>query len=55
MSIEDLKNIVITKCFSQVSFYSNVPSAYNAAMSSAGENDFVFVGGSNFVVGEIVG
>lgn len=55
MPIEDLKSIVDTKNFAQVSFYSSVPDAYNVAMNSAGENDFVFVGGSNFVVGEVIG
>ena len=34
--------------------YSSVKAAYNAALSLATVNDFVFVGGSTFVVAEVV-
>ncbi|MFO7575571.1 MAG: folylpolyglutamate synthase/dihydrofolate synthase family protein [Bacteroidales bacterium] len=34
--------------------YNDVPAAYRAALGSAGINDLVFVGGSTFVVAEIV-
>lgn len=36
------------------SVYSSVEKAFNAARSRAGANDMVFVGGSNFVVAEIL-
>jgi len=34
--------------------YSSVDKAYRAAMEQAGENDFVFVGGSSYVVGDFL-
>jgi dihydrofolate synthase/folylpolyglutamate synthase len=34
--------------------YSSVIEAYRAALNSAGNNDFVFVGGSTFVVAEVL-
>lgn len=33
--------------------FSNVASGYAAAIADSGENDFVFVGGSNFVVSDL--
>jgi dihydrofolate synthase / folylpolyglutamate synthase len=36
------------------SSYGDVPSAYRAALCSAGKNDLIFVGGSTFVVAEVV-
>jgi dihydrofolate synthase / folylpolyglutamate synthase len=36
------------------SSYGDVPSAYRAALGSAGKDDLVFVGGSTFVVAEVV-
>ena len=36
------------------SSYGDVPSAYRAALSSAKKEDLVFVGGSTFVVAEVV-
>lgn len=34
--------------------YSSVNEAYNSALNNAGTNDFVFIGGSTFVVAEII-
>jgi dihydrofolate synthase/folylpolyglutamate synthase len=34
--------------------YSSVPDAFHAAQAKAGDNDLVFVGGSTFVVAEVV-
>ena len=34
--------------------YPSVNEAYNAAMEQAGENDFVFIGGSSYVVGDFL-
>lgn len=34
--------------------YSSVPEAYAKALSAAGDNDFIYVGGSTFVVAEIL-
>ena len=34
--------------------YNSVPEAYKNAMNEAGENDFIYVGGSTFVVAEIL-
>ena len=34
--------------------YAKVSDAYQTALSKAGQNDMVFVGGSTFVVAEIV-
>ena len=34
--------------------YSSVKSAFNAARKAAAKNDLVFVGGSTFVVAEVV-
>lgn len=34
--------------------YSSVREAYNVAMNNAGSNDLIFIGGSTFVVAEIV-
>ena len=34
--------------------YASVKSAFLAAQGNAGENDLVFVGGSTFVVAEVV-
>ena len=34
--------------------YDSVITAYQAALQNAGSNDFVFIGGSNFVVAEIL-
>lgn len=34
--------------------YPDVPSAYKAALDSAGLNDLIFIGGSTFVVAEVV-
>jgi dihydrofolate synthase/folylpolyglutamate synthase len=34
--------------------YPSVDEAYRAAMEQAGENDFVFVGGSSYVVGDFL-
>ena len=34
--------------------YNSVKEAYNAALSLAKPNDFIFVGGSTFVVAEII-
>lgn len=35
--------------------YHSVSDAYKNALSNAGINDFIFIGGSNFVVAEVVG
>ena len=34
--------------------FQHVSSAYNSAISEASENDFIFVGGSNFVVADLL-
>ena len=34
--------------------YSNAKQAFNSALANAGKNDLVFVGGSTFVVAEIL-
>jgi dihydrofolate synthase/folylpolyglutamate synthase len=34
--------------------YASVPEAYNAALSAAAETDFIYVGGSTFVVAEVL-
>ncbi len=34
--------------------YANVPEAYRAAQKNAGDNDLIFIGGSTFVVAEVV-
>lgn len=34
--------------------YGSVQNAYKAAKASAGENDLIFIGGSNFVVAEVL-
>ncbi|GAA3576147.1 folylpolyglutamate synthase/dihydrofolate synthase family protein [Snuella lapsa] len=34
--------------------YSSVKEAYNKALLNAGDNDFIFIGGSTFVVAEII-
>jgi dihydrofolate synthase/folylpolyglutamate synthase len=34
--------------------YSSVNEAYNTALDRAGINDFIFIGGSTFVVAEII-
>jgi dihydrofolate synthase/folylpolyglutamate synthase len=34
--------------------FSSVSEAYEAALKSAGKNDLIFIGGSNFIVSEIV-
>jgi dihydrofolate synthase/folylpolyglutamate synthase len=34
--------------------YHSVCQAYNAAVNNAGENDVIYVGGSTFVVEEII-
>ena len=34
--------------------YADVPSAYRAALSDANPEDFVFVGGSSYVVADLL-
>lgn len=34
--------------------YPSVKEAYKAALSAAGSNDFIFIGGSNYIVGEFL-
>ena len=34
--------------------YPSVTEAYKAALKAAGSNDFIFVGGSNYIVGEFL-
>ena len=36
------------------SCYPSVDEAYSAAMEQAGDNDFVFIGGSSYVVGDFL-
>lgn len=38
----------------QGNFYKSVENALNAAKNAASENDLIFIGGSNFVVAEII-
>lgn len=34
--------------------YSSVKNAYSAALESASDNDFIYIGGSNFIVAEVI-
>lgn len=45
---------IATKKGLKGTFYKTVKDAYNAALNSAQKNDLVFVGGSTFVVAEVV-
>ena len=53
MDASELKEISMGKGLSGESFPS-VKEAYNTALKNAHENDLVFVGGSTFVVAEIL-
>jgi dihydrofolate synthase/folylpolyglutamate synthase len=45
---------ILNSCGLKGEAYSSVNEAYNTALDRAGTNDFVFIGGSTFVVAEII-
>ncbi len=49
----DLKNKAEKYGLSGKDFF-NVPDAYNTALKESSENDFIFIGGSNFTVGDLL-
>ena len=38
----------------QGQLFDNVPNAFNAALQQANEHDFIYVGGSSFVVADLL-
>jgi dihydrofolate synthase/folylpolyglutamate synthase len=53
MEAEELKNLAF-KAGLRGEAYNSVTNAYNSAMNNAGVNDLLFIGGSTFVVAEVV-
>ena len=53
MSVEQFTEIARKNGLEGVSF-SNVNEAYNAAMKDASTNDTIFIGGSTFIVADLL-
>lgn len=52
MKVEDLKNFIPTHLNAR--FFDSIPAALKAAQNAAENEDMIYIGGSTFVVGEVI-
>ena len=53
LPIDELRNVVPTD-LKDVHYFDSVEKAFDAAKTEAKENDFIYIGGSTFVVAEVI-
>ena len=53
LPIDDLRNVV-PKDLKDIHYFDSVEKALNAAKEAASENDMIYIGGSTFVVAEVI-